>query len=138
MEDFIEDKLSLILFQGLHQSLDNMSALRILSEQNDFPIESIRDEFNLLRHVSNVEHCLDSVSACLVAANLYESRLDGLQNGKSLAACAVCEELLDEIVPIMVNHELRYVIDYLLQEEGDYRRGTFNEVLLKEPAACLT
>lgn len=38
----------------------------------------------------------------------------------------------------MVNHELWYVIDYLLQEEWYYRRGTFNEVFLKEPAACLT
>lgn len=86
MEDFIEDKLSLFLLQGLHQPLHDMSALGILSEQNDFPIERISDQVNFLWHVSNVEHCLDSVSACLVATNLYESRLDSFQNGQSLAA----------------------------------------------------
>lgn len=77
------------------------------------------------------------MSASLVATNLNELSLDGLQNSVPLWGRARVEQLLAKIVAIVIDHKLSKVLSNLVKEELNNLCKAFVELLLEESASGL-
>lgn len=135
--DLFENELSLGLFEGCHNLLDDMGPLDVARQLQYVSSERLTQELNFLRHVDNVKHALDSMRTPFVAANIDELWLDRSQDLKSLGAVADLDQLLEEIIPVVINHEVRKMIMDLFKEELDQRARAFMQMLLKETAPAL-
>ena len=78
--------------------LDDMVAVQVLDERDDFKSQSFSDDLNLLRGRDELDHLLQSAGAMLVEGDLDHGRCSSTDENSALVVVGVLEQLLTEVV----------------------------------------
>ena len=116
---------------------DHVRSLIIFRKLKDFAFQRPFDEFFLLRHRHVVKYGLNCMRALLVTAYSDEVYLDHVEDLESLVGRAVREQLLEEIVAVLINHDFRELTVDFAEHELDQAWTSFGELLLQVAGAGL-
>jgi hypothetical protein len=94
----VKDELGVLGRQVVETLLDDVVAVEVLDERNDFVSESLGDDFDLLRGRNEFNHLLQSASTVLVERNLDHGGSGCADENSALSIVSVLEQLLAEVV----------------------------------------
>ena len=80
------------------------------------------DELFFFWYCGIVKDCLDSVGPLLMTANVYEVFFNHLQDPDPLLHRAVVDQFLEEVIPILILHDLGHVLAHFIEKELDHGR----------------
>lgn len=150
----VKDELGVLGGQMVEALLDDVVAVEILDERNDFVSQSLGDDLDLLGGRDELDHLLQSASTVLVESNLDHRGCGCADEDSALIVVGVLEELLAEVVAegvcveesayvkrgvnkSLTSHQLDHVRVGLLEDESDVLSIAFFELLLQVATAVL-
>jgi hypothetical protein len=94
----VEDELGVLGRQVVKTLLDDVVAVEVLDERDDFVSESLGDDLDLLRGRDELDHLLQSAGTVLVKCDLDHGGCSCTDENGALIVVGVLEQLLAEVV----------------------------------------
>ncbi|KAI6769920.1 hypothetical protein HG530_004549 [Fusarium avenaceum] len=133
----VEDELSIGGSKLVEALLNDMVAIEILDQLNNFFTKCLDDEMNLLRGAHELNHLLKRACAVLVERNANHVLGSVLNQSSPLIVIAKLEELLAQIITKRVRHELNDVLVGFVPYHVNLLGVAFFKLLLEVTAAVL-
>jgi hypothetical protein len=94
----VEDELGVLGRQVIKTLLDDVVAVEVLDERDNFVSESLGDDLDLLRGRDELDHLLQSAGTVLVECDLDHGGCGCTDENGALIIVGVLEQLLAEVV----------------------------------------
>lgn len=133
----IKDELSIVRSELVKTLLDDVVAVQVLDELHNSIAKSRDDSLNLTRCGDELNHLLKGAGSMLVKSNANEILGGIFDENSALFIVAELEELLAEIVPEGIGHQLDDMLVGFKPDHVDLLRIALLQLLLKVSAAVL-